>query len=244
MSSAICIFVHVHYPDVWAFIARRLEQSLRVPFRLVVTTTCGRERIAAPGSAHCQDFHIEEVANRGRDILPFLAALEAAPAFDVGLKLHTKKSPHRADGKAWGRAMVESLVGDGEKVARTVAAMRANPQIGLIAPDGLLLPLAPRLGGNLKMMRAIARDPAIAPAPDLRLSALSRARMAAGSMFWFRREAVSGLLTPAHRAPCSPRRTDSATPPRPMPWSGCSHWWRRRADIPSFPPTASNNAPA
>ena len=184
--------MHVHYLDVWEYIASQIAANMRIPFSLIVTTTQDAELIVPPETDYLERFKVEAVENRGRDILPFLKALDAAEPFDIGLKLHTKKSPHRSDGEAWGRAMVDSLLGKPETVDDVLQAMQANPHVGIITAEGMTLRLGYRVGTNQPLMRDILDALSIA----LPAGAIREGWIAAGSMFWFRPQAVSGLLTP------------------------------------------------
>lgn len=172
--------------------AEVLAHGFRQPFVLHITTTQSAAEIQRPETGYLEAFEVREVENRGRDILPFLSNLnDCTHPFEIGLKLHAKKSPHRADGRAWGMAMVRALAGEASRTDDIARAMRSNPHIGLVAPDGLLLPLVYRLGANAKLMQKIAA----ALEFDLSKSSIRGGWMAAGSMFWFRRDAIDGLLT-------------------------------------------------
>ncbi|MFN0263108.1 rhamnan synthesis F family protein [Tepidamorphus sp. 3E244] len=188
----LCIFVHVHYLDVWDYIASTISDNVQTPFDLVVTTTQAAAQVTPPRSDNLQNFAVHEVENRGRDILPFLEALEMSQPFDIGLKLHTKKSTHRQDGAEWGRAMIGSLVGKRETVDEVMRAMQANPHVGMIPAEGMMLRLGYRVGANKPLMREILNALSI----KLPAGAIREGWMAAGSMFWFRPQAISGLLTP------------------------------------------------
>ena len=95
--------------------------------------------------------YLAGIHNRGRDIAPF--ALHLLPeALRVGhtsfVKLHTKKSPHLRIGRTWSDYLINSLLE--EKFLATLNdRLKQNPQLGLIAPAGTLLPSSVALGSNL-----------------------------------------------------------------------------------------------
>ena len=92
----IAVFVHVHYLDVWAELSRLIAERINVPFRLIVTTSLQDAVLAKPDTIQMTSMEVIAVENRGRDILPFIRALAQNRDFDIGLKLHTKKSPQRS----------------------------------------------------------------------------------------------------------------------------------------------------
>ena len=182
----IVVFAHVFYHDVWDEIAAKLSETLARPFHLLVTTPHAPDTIARPETPYLVGMDVMPTANRGRDILPFLLALDEAPAFDLGLKLHTKRSPHRADGEGWRRAMIESLLPTGEGAGAVLAAFAGAPDLGIVASQGHLVRLRHRMHGYRHLIDAVA---------DTFGGPLTRRErrhgvFAAGSMFWFRREAL------------------------------------------------------
>ncbi len=89
----VCVFAHAFYEDVWNGICDRIDECFHSAFDICVTTT-GNFEPRRPLSSFLGRFEVLQVPNRGRDILPFLRALKLmSDSYDVGLKLHTKKSP-------------------------------------------------------------------------------------------------------------------------------------------------------
>lgn len=185
----IAVFVHVHYLDVWAELSRLIAERINVPFRLIVTTSLQDAVLAKPDTIQMTSMEVIAVENRGRDILPFIRALAQNRDFDIGLKLHTKKSPQRSDGDAWRNEIYQQLMPSHGATAELVAAMTADRRIGLVAPDGFSLSVRPWIFGNgPSMMAAMATL-----GRELTEDELDNVFFAAGSMFWFRREGLSTL---------------------------------------------------
>lgn len=200
--APVTVFVHVHYPEVWEGMCRLLAARMTVPFRLVLTTSHDPRTLAVPHTTALLGCEVLQVENRGRDILPFLRALAAAPAAGIGLKLHTKRSPQRQDGAMWLAAVLDSLVPrrwplpwGPRGVADVVQRLRADRRIGLVAPARFALGVRPwvleNAPGMIRVMNAAGAGPGLAAAD------LDGAYFAAGSMFWFRHDALAGLLAPA-----------------------------------------------
>jgi lipopolysaccharide biosynthesis protein len=189
--APIAVFVHVHYPDVWKWMAAWIAKTLRRPFHLVLTTSKDDASLILPDTPFLLSHQIVRSQNRGRDILPFLGALGRIEEGTIGLKLHTKQSTHRLDGANWGEMLVHALLPDAVTVDRMVEAMEADPRLGLVGPDGMLVSLAPWIQHNAKLMRQMAKRLGLPYAEAMRRTPV----FSATSMFWFQRSALSPLVT-------------------------------------------------
>ena len=191
--TPVAVFVHVHYPDVWQDIARQLAERFDAPFRLVVTSAVADFSPEIPPTP----FHLETIfvptENRGRDIRPFLLALQRMGKFEIGLKLHTKKSTHRLDGGTWRDDILASLVSKTPPPSAFVRAFATQPALGILAPSGFLLPVREWLLTNLPRMRRVSET----LASPLSRKDLAQGSFAAGSMFWFRQDALSDFANSA-----------------------------------------------
>lgn len=183
----IAVFVHVHYPAVWDGMARRLAQTLRRPFQLIVTTSnLDVTSLSLPETPYLIGHRIIQSENRGRDILPFLGALREAGNFTIGLKLHTKQSVHRLDGNGWGEMLVNALLPSPEATSQLLSAMASDPRLALVGPDGMLVSMAPWMLQNARLMR-LASERLGLSYPE----AIERTPVfCAGAMFWFQRTAL------------------------------------------------------
>lgn len=186
----VTIFVHVFYPDIWKEMAAQIAASMPVPFDLIITSPHDISALAGPDTPYLQNLSRLRVENRGRDILPFLTAIENAPPYSIGLKLHTKKSTHRIDGDAWRRSIMASLLGSQEDVAKLLGAVGADRRIGLVAPEGMLLGVKKRTPGYRHLLDETAGRFGKVLTPQER----KRSLFIAGSMFWFRHDAVADLV--------------------------------------------------
>ena len=189
------IFAQIHYPDIWDEMIHQLDEKVDVPFALVMSCPDEKMALALPKSSHLRFVKRISTENRGRDILPFLTCLHRLkdqPLPDICLKLHTKKSPHREDGLDWRNTIVLSLLEANSPGLPGLAAldlMEADSRIGLIAPRHHLMPIKGRIWGNRMGMRHMADQIGI----DLDPALTDEARFPAGSMFWFRRAALSAF---------------------------------------------------
>ncbi|WP_158555165.1 rhamnan synthesis F family protein [Fulvimarina endophytica] len=186
----VAVFVHIHYVEAWPALRERIERSIQLPFRIVATGAAAGT-VAPPDSPHLCGWQTVETANRGRDVLPFIEALRQAGDFDIGLKLHGKRSVHRLDGEAWAEMLTGELLPSPAEVAALVARFEGDERIGLAGAPTSFCTTAFHIGHNEAAIETVARrldrDPA-----DL----MARTPFfCAGTMFWFRRTAFASLAS-------------------------------------------------
>lgn len=183
------IALHLYYPDLWDELAARLS-ALDFPHDLFVTVTWrGTEtatlmrRIRARFPAA----FVLALPNHGRDILPFMRLVNAG-AFDgyrAVCKLHSKKSPHRADGEAWRRHLVDGVL-PATGSAVLLKRFLDDRGAGMLVADGQSLDAASWWGSNRVMTRDVLRRVECQ-------AALDDMRFAAGSIWWAK-PVVIGML--------------------------------------------------
>jgi hypothetical protein len=188
-DTPVAVIVHAYYPDVLPEMLALLASWMR-PYELHVTAPADRaeairghlERAGVAGTLHSFE-------NRGRDILPFLEVMRplAAAGERLVLKLHTKRSLHRVDGEVWRRDILGKLLAP-EAATRIVDVMIADPQIGLVGPEGHVLSLYSFWGSNRVRVNELAYRMGLPPVEPENLAFVG------GSMFWARTAALRPLL--------------------------------------------------
>ncbi len=139
--AEVAILVHVYYPDFWAEMAPVLTAQ-RFGFDLFVTIS-EQSGAAALEARIAQTFpaaRIWRMPNHGRDIFPFIHLLNAGifEPYRAVCKLHSKKSPHRADGEAWRRSLIAGILGDPLRTEARLARFLADESAGFWVSDGHL----------------------------------------------------------------------------------------------------------
>ncbi|MEC9310635.1 MAG: glycoside hydrolase family 99-like domain-containing protein [Pseudomonadota bacterium] len=138
-KAPYAIHLHLHYPDLWPEFKTVLER-IDIDFDLFVTLSWqGRQTtwLADQISDAFPRAHVFPLANRGRDILPFVRLINAR-AFDgyqAVCKLHGKKSPHREDGDHWRRHLVDGVLPD-PGLGPKLKAFLADPEAAFWVADG------------------------------------------------------------------------------------------------------------
>ena len=153
-----CVIVHAWYPETLREILQ-LRRASGLACRLIVTTSPEKEaQVLAILRSEDAEAELEVAENRGRDILPFLRAAYRLreSGQDLVLKLHTKRSPHLASGDRWRRELLESLLSP-QNVPGILEAFQRDARLGLVVPNGHLLPLEKYGGANMDNVGYLAR---------------------------------------------------------------------------------------
>jgi len=182
------VLAHIFYADLIPTFAERLA-PLRNKLDVIVTfpdlwTEAELQALAAA----IPNARLIPTPNKGRDIAPFLRALKLAAelGYTVFCKVHSKKSPHLADGAQWRDALLDGLIST-QVTDAALGRFAREPRLGLLAPSSARM----RLGDHAVMfnngpaMRLLARKLRFKPRPE--------SEFAAGSMFWGRAEAFKAL---------------------------------------------------
>jgi lipopolysaccharide biosynthesis protein len=187
--ARFAVVAHVYYPEVWIEFAETLA-GLEIPFDLYVTLTySGEETDALIANIHAQfpGAVTIPVANRGRDILPFLTLVNssALDGYEAVCKIHTKKSPHREDGDQWRRHLIGGILPE-EGLPNLLNTFLADPGCAFWVADGQHYTGTKWWGSNFEATRQLMRRLEVEIGPDT----LS---FPAGSIYWMK-PLIVGLL--------------------------------------------------
>lgn len=187
-ANKICVIVHAFYPELLSEIFAYLKQW-STPYRLVITTTPEKsEAVYAELDRHSMKADVLVQENRGRDILPFIKALQTtAKDEQLILKLHTKKSMHREDGDSWRKDLLSKLLAP-EKANQIFSAFSEHNDLGLVAPEGHILSMSTYWGSNADTVHRLTKQmggDVFVPESTL---------FAAGSMFYARSTAFQPIM--------------------------------------------------
>lgn len=127
------------------------------------------------------------VENRGRDILPFVRVFSKVQqmGYEAICKLHGKKSLHRVDGERLRDELSSALAGSTTQISGLIQRFREDPGLGLVVPENHLiehtdLNMASNHAGVAHACRILGLE-------------FASDRFPAGSMYWFRPQALAGL---------------------------------------------------
>lgn len=180
---AAAVLAHVYYPDVWPEILA-VRDALPAGSPLIVTAPSRQAAEVRARAASDPLVEVIERPNRGRDIAPFLHALEsgALDRFDAVLKIHTKKSPHLRQGDLRRRALYAALAGSRGAVTRVLTQF-VDSRVGLVGPGFYFRRQPVYWMDNRDTVEALCA----------RMGAAPTLGFFEGSMFWLRPAALAPL---------------------------------------------------
>jgi len=199
------IVAHLHYLVLWPEIRAGLRR-LPPDARLLLTISDGAlpsadittQTIMAEMAAEWPDAFVQIWPNRGRDVGPFMRFLEEGrfDGLDCVCKIHGKRSLRDGRqalfGDVWRQYAIETLLPCTDSIELIGRYFTTNPQLGILGPARLRLPrhdLASALDSGHDLLR------------ELMLSRFdrdfsNRLVFFAGTMFWFRPDALKLLKHP------------------------------------------------
>lgn len=189
-AAPVAIIIHVFYEEVMDEILSYLETVKKRPLKLYVTVTPANfSSVNDKLMKQKHPYEIFRVANRGRDILPFLKIMSRvlSDRYHYLVKIHTKKSLHRRDGHIWRRDVFNQLLTEGN-LENMIDHLEKHRQIGILGPEGHVIPLRSYYGSNVPCVEWYTQRMGISK------EVLQSVNFVAGSMFIARATAIEPLL--------------------------------------------------
>lgn len=154
---------------------------------------------------------VQIVANSGRNIVPLLReGLSFLQGCELALHLHTKRTPHQSFGGEWLGELLDTLVGDEQRVRAVMTAFASHPELGLVMPQpGPTIEPFMNWGADFDIAAVLVRS----LWPDRQLNIQAPLIFPPGMMFWFQPKALEplagavNLLRPVPMEPLIPDGT-------------------------------------
>jgi glycosyltransferase involved in cell wall biosynthesis len=197
----IAIVCHVYFLELWHEMIGYIK-NIPVDFDLYVTTVEQHADTIKKSVDHqlpLTNTIVEVMPNRGRDIAPFLFILRTyLPKYDLVCKIHTKKSGHHSDLKLWRKHLMDNLLGSSSVIQEILHNFNQSPDLGVVYP--LTFPYISfrgwGVGWGAPPLGPLNRDYARTYFPELEKEFENENFcFTAGSMFWFRPQALALLTT-------------------------------------------------
>lgn len=188
-GHGLAVIIHAFYPEVLPDIFNYMSNYSK-PFKLFITTSPDKIDAVKDVMTNYKYPHmIIMTKNKGRDVLPFLIAAKhvISQGYKYFLKIHTKKSTHRADGDHWRNDIYNKLLNP--SLADSIGEFFIkNRNVGIVGPDDHIVPMAYYWGSNKERVMDLASRLGINP------TRLMAETFVAGTMFYARFDAVLPLL--------------------------------------------------
>ncbi len=187
--SSIAVILHVFYWEMFAEMAASIRQLPESADVYISVPEIHSGRISEVYGIF-PEAAVMVAENRGRDVAPFLAIFReiAGLGYERILKLHTKKSSHRADGAQWREDILSKLVQSPDAVRATADVFKQLPGLGIVGPTGHVVHKSYYWGYNKDLTLRLAAQAGI------QADEHTGFHFVAGSMFWFRPEALQAIL--------------------------------------------------
>ncbi|MCC2596135.1 glycosyltransferase [Pusillimonas sp. MFBS29] len=193
----VAAHLHVHHLDLLDELLDAVG-NLPTPFDLFVTTTNSLDTVQPQVLARFPGAQVWQPANQGKDVGPFVDALNRhrLDQYDLVLKLHGKKSQNHPnylaavrglfgkdirDGDDWRRKLIAPLAGSPRRVAQIYQAFANDAQLGMA-------------GAARFICKAPDADPDAYAALCERLGVSDQILFFGGTMFWIRGAALAPFL--------------------------------------------------
>jgi hypothetical protein len=192
-EDRIGVFIHIYYTDLTKEMIALTNNISRENCVLYISTDTPVkaheiEVFCKASSRH--KFEIRVFPNRGRDIAPMLCGFRDRLAeVTYGLHIHTKKSPHYANGlDEWRQHLLTETLGS-KILVENILGLLATDMVGAVVPDHFE-PIRPLIqwGGNFGMIKSMLGLIGEDISPRCLLD------FPTGSMFWFRGDALRKLM--------------------------------------------------
>jgi len=189
--AKMALLIHIFYDDL---VEEIISYAKNIPDDFDILITCTHETFQTVSKLFNEAFpnsivDIKVVPNKGRDIAPFLCNhAESYGRYDYICKIHSKKSLH-ADGiDNWRTYLYERLLGSEKQVNKILERFENDSALGLQYPE-YSESIKPFIswGSNKELCRDFM-DSLGLDCPD------ELPDFPAGSMFWFRPQALGPLL--------------------------------------------------
>jgi glycosyltransferase involved in cell wall biosynthesis len=194
-KKKIAIHLHCHYSDVADRLLKKIN-NLSIDFDLLISVTSEEEKLEIVKITRKLNITPKVIVvsdNRGRDISPMLIEFGGMLLqYDIACHVHTKKSIEKeVFGREWLRDIERKLFFNAAYVEGVIEHFEKNENCGIVSPEAFwkIVPYmnwgnnqeeANNLLNRIKVSVKLANDGAL--------------KFPAGSMFWFRPQALTQLL--------------------------------------------------
>ena len=190
-KASAAVVVHLFYRDLLDELCELID-NVPGPIDVFITVSDDApQEWVSDLRAKLPHAYLLAVPNRGRDILPFFRLLPVLQQYGymTACKLHSKKSPHRDDGQSW-RAFLWQGLFSRDAIVVAGKAFERNKSLGLLAPANALTDLSE---SDIHINNRPWLDRVLRTLAPKRAKGNYRFTFPAGSMFWFRPNAMPSL---------------------------------------------------
>jgi len=193
------IVLHLYYTEMWSYFSKKIETIMSSgEYDLFVNVPHRNAKSALIEQEIKKDYPnaiILFTPNQGRDVLSFmyLARYLDNMGYDYLLKMHSKKSPQRQDGKDWADEIINSLTASTPKKLEQIENAFTSGA-AIIGPAGSYVPLTTYYNDNQPKVHWLLSEMfGKSIADDINANNFDYGFFA-GTMFWMRLSTIRPIL--------------------------------------------------
>lgn len=193
-GSHAAVVIHLYYQDMWPYFSKKISHMVNSGMDLVIILPTKDNVSKIIKKAHPNAI-IVRVPNQGRDILPFLKVgkILRNQGYEYVLKLHSKKSPQRQDGKDWADKMISDLTPQGDIYNQIIKIMDSS-KAALIGTEGNYVPLTTYYNDNQPKVHWLLTRMLNKENADYINSYNANYGFFAGTMFWIKLSSIDKIF--------------------------------------------------
>lgn len=197
IKNKTVIVVHLYYVESWKAIRDKLLTIKAFSYDVVVSLPVQNTGFKGEILNDFPNAFIFQSPNRGRDVLSFTSI--ALTLYDMGyeyvLKIHSKKSTHRTDGKDWFNSIITALIPISIKDQKSLYAYLEDPRTAIIGPAAQYTSLKVNFEANgMYMTKLVKRIYNKRIAFKILQTEREAYGFFAGTMMWLRLDAIMPLI--------------------------------------------------
>ncbi len=196
-SCELAVVVHLYYVDMLPLFKAKLSRLKNTDHDLYITIpdTC----VGSLADIHKElpGARVAVVPNCGRDVLPFLEVMQQIKGMGYSkiLKLHSKKSPHRADGAEWRDRIIDNLLPNDQRLIDQVLHLLDLKDTALIGPADEYVSMLVNFSATSHHTQPICDDIIGSKATGYLMRNPNEYGFFGGTMFWARADAIMPIIT-------------------------------------------------
>ncbi|MDN5275353.1 MAG: glycosyl transferase [Candidatus Saccharibacteria bacterium] len=195
------IILHLYYLEMWPYFSEKIRYMLTVgKYDLFVNIPHDSSLMAIKLENDIKADYANAIVlhtpNHGRDVLSFLKIAKKLneKGYEWILKLHSKKSPQREDGKDWSNEIISNLVACDEKKMTKITQIMTYQNTAVIGPAGSYVPLTTFYNDNQPKVHWLLTEIFGRPSADDINANNGQYGFFAGTMLWIRLTAIQPIL--------------------------------------------------
>jgi lipopolysaccharide biosynthesis protein len=195
-TADTAVIIHLYYTEMLPIFLKRLEVLKGLDYDLYLTVPEHKEKELNVLCSQAPHARIAVVPNCGRDVLPFVQVMKHTEhlGYEKILKLHTKKSPHRADGDKWRDRLLSKLLPTNLSTLQEILKVLDHKNTALVGPSEEYVSLLVNFNATATHLKKVLKKSCGDAATKKIFRHPDEYGFFGGTMFWARCDALLPIL--------------------------------------------------